>query len=121
MIILVTPNRVKGTAKRLRGVLRELGYDGRLLKCLELSAKLYGFQNWNHYLRHDLDAPLSPLDCFLSDADFAARDDFQLQVLADAGYAAIARDLLDRVNPTGSWAKTLHDHSADETLPASTI
>ena len=63
------------------------------------------FENWYQYLRRDLSKPLSPLDEDLSEADFAARDKFQICVLEAAGLGPVARELLDRVNPTGSWAR----------------
>jgi hypothetical protein len=37
--------------------------------------------------------------------DFAARDAFQMTVLEAAGLGKVARELLDRANPTGSWAR----------------
>jgi hypothetical protein len=42
----------------------------------------------------------------LSDHEFAARDDHQMGVLVAAGLAPVARETLDRCNPTGSWART---------------
>jgi hypothetical protein len=53
----------------------------------------------------DLSEPLSPLDENLSDADFTERDQFQMGVPGAAGPPPVARELLDRVNPAGSWAK----------------
>jgi hypothetical protein len=70
-----------------------------------LAARLCGFKDWYTYLRRDLDDPLSLLDYDLSDEDFAARDAFQMAVLQAAGLGAVARELLDRANPTGSWAQ----------------
>jgi hypothetical protein len=105
MIIMTPPHRVKGTAKRLRTILQERGIDIRHVECLDLAARLYGFDNWRHYLDRDLDELLSPLDENLSEGDFAARDEFQMNVMATAGLGPIARELLDRANPTGSWAK----------------
>ncbi len=96
---------VKGSAKRLRRILQEHGIDIPYTQCLELAARLFGFDNWYQYLRRDLGTPLSPLDENLSDDDFAARDAFQMSVLKAAGLGAVALELLDRVNPTGSWAK----------------
>jgi hypothetical protein len=78
MIIMMTENRRKDMTKRLRRVLRGLGVDLRHTDCLELAARLCGF---------------------------AARDAFQMAVLETAGLGAVARELLDRANPTGSWAK----------------
>jgi hypothetical protein len=46
------------------------------------------------------------LDDEISDAEFAARDEFQIDVLAAAGPGTVARELLDRANPTGQWART---------------
>jgi hypothetical protein len=77
----------------------------RNTQCLELASRLCGFENWYQYLRRDLSEPLSPLDENLSDAHFTERDQFQMGVLEAAGPAPVARELLDRVNPTGSWAK----------------
>jgi hypothetical protein len=105
MIIIMNENRMKGMTKRLRKVLREFGVDLKHTACLDLAARLCGFVDWHHYLRHDRDEPLSLLDEELSDDDFAARDEFQIAVLEAAGLRAVARELLDRANPTGSWAK----------------
>jgi hypothetical protein len=105
MIIYMSQQRAKQAAKRLRKVLLELGIDLKHTECLKLAARLLGFNDWYHFFQHDLDAPLSPLDEQLSDVEFAARDEFQVGVLAAAGLAAVARELLDRANPTGSWAK----------------
>jgi hypothetical protein len=91
--------------KRLRKVLRDLGIEMKHIACIELAARLCGFDDWRHYLDRDLDEPLSLLDDELSEEDFAARDAFQMSVLEAAGLGAVARELLDRVNPSGSWAK----------------
>ena len=104
MKIYMTENRIKRAAKRLRKILRERGLETHYMDCLNLVARLLGFHNYTDFSRHAVDAPISPFDENLPDADFAARDDFQMGVLAAAGYAAIAREVLDRVNPTGSWA-----------------
>jgi hypothetical protein len=66
---------------------------------------LLGFDDWRHFLGRNLDAPLSPFDDLLTNEEFATRDEFQMGVLAAAGLASIARELLDRVNPTGSWSR----------------
>jgi hypothetical protein len=68
---------------------------------LNLAVRLLGFNDWYHFTRRDLNAALSPLDEELSDAEFAARDELQMGVLADAGLGPVARELLDRANPTG--------------------
>jgi hypothetical protein len=86
-------------------VLRGLGVELRHTACLKLASRLCGFDNWEHYLARDLGEPLSLLDEELSDDDFAARDAFQMTVLVAAGLSAVTRELLDRANPTGSWAK----------------
>jgi hypothetical protein len=105
MIIMMPEQRVKDTAKRLRKIFQNLGLNFKYSACLELAARLYGFENWHQYLRRDLNKRLSPVDENLSDADFTARDEFQMGVLEAAGLGPVARELLDRVNPTGSWAK----------------
>src|SRR5262245_59929772 len=48
MIIMMPEHRVKRAAKRLQKVLRELGIEFRHIKCLELAARLCGFDNWSH-------------------------------------------------------------------------
>jgi hypothetical protein len=106
MLIYMSEKRTKGMTRRLQKVLRELGVDLRYMQCLKLAARLLGFNDWYYFLRQDLDAPLSPLDEELSDGDFAARDETQMRVLAAAGLGPVARELLDRCNPTGSWART---------------
>jgi hypothetical protein len=85
--------------------LRELGVDLKYTQCLNLAVRLLGFDDHRHFLARDLDAPFSALDDELSHDEFAARDDHQMGVLGAAGLAPVARELLDRANPTGSWAK----------------
>jgi hypothetical protein len=63
------------------------------------------FDDWEHFRHRDLDEPLSGLDDDVSDEEFDARDAFQMAVLEAAGLAAVARELLDRANPTGSWRR----------------
>lgn len=104
MIIYMSENRVKRSARRMQKILSELGADLKYTACLRLSVQLLGFENYTRFCRRDLDAPLSPLDDEISDADFAARDQFQMAVLAAAGLGAVARELLDRGNPTGAWS-----------------
>lgn len=103
MNIIMTEERMKRMAKRLRRVLRDLGVELKHTDCLKLSARLCGFDDWYQYLERDLDAPLGLLDHDLSEEDFIARDAFQMAVLQAAGLDAVARELLDRGNPTGSW------------------
>jgi glutathione S-transferase len=83
-----------------------LGIDSKHTECLKLAGRLLGFNDWYDFIRRNLDAPLSALDEQLSDAEFAARDEFQMAVLAAAGLGPVARELLDRANPTGSWSRT---------------
>ena len=109
MIIMMSEDRMKGLTKRLRKVLRGLSVELKHTACLELAARLCGFKDWYTYLRRDLDEPLSPLDEEISEEDFAARDEFQMTVMEAAGLGAVARELLDRANPTGSWAKQLNE------------
>jgi hypothetical protein len=73
---------------------------------VRVAARLLGFNDGYHFLRHDPEAPLRPSDEELSDTDFAARDEFQMGVLTATGLQHVARELLDRANPTGSWART---------------
>jgi hypothetical protein len=107
MRLYVTENRAKGMAKRLRKVLCELGVEYTHTQCLNLAVRLMGYDHWNDFLARDLNADHSLFDGQLSDAEFLARDDFQMNALASAGLAPIARELLDRANPTGSWTKQL--------------
>lgn len=104
MIIMMSEKRVKRCAKRMQKILDMIGIDLRYTACLELAAQLHGFADWYHFLQRDLDAPLDLLDEDLTEADFAARDMFQMGVLQAAGLGEVARELLDRANPTGSWA-----------------
>ncbi|MCK1737499.1 hypothetical protein IVA79_26825 [Bradyrhizobium sp. 138] len=101
---MMSEKRVKRCAKRMQKILDMIGIDLRYTACLELAAQLHGFDDWHHFLERDLDAPLSLLDEDLAEADFAARDAFQMAVLQAAGLGEVARELLDRANPTGSWA-----------------
>jgi len=117
MIIMMPENKVKGAAKRLRKILLESGIELKHVPCLELSAKLFGFNNWQHYLGRDRSEPFSPFDHQLSESEFAERDAFQMSVLKMAGFGAVARELLDRVNPSGSWAKTMPDGQVAPSFP----
>jgi hypothetical protein len=105
MIIMMPEHKVKGAAKRLRKILMERGLELKHVQCLDLSARLHGFAGWQHYVRRDLSSPFSPFDDDLSEPQFATRDEFQMEVLESAGLGAIARELLDRVDPTGFWAR----------------
>jgi hypothetical protein len=69
----------------------------------------HGFDDW--YLRRDLTAPLSPFDEQLSEAAFAARDEFPVAILEKTGLNPVSRELLDRVNPTGSWRDPVRERS----------
>lgn len=109
MIVMMHEGRMKGVAKRLRAVSREFGVELKHTKCIDLAARLAGFAHWNAYLERDRNVPLGPLDHLLSEEEFAARDAFQLSVLEGAGLGSLAREILDRVNPTGSWSKQLHE------------
>jgi hypothetical protein len=114
MIIMMSEDRMKRMTKRLRKVLRGLGVDLKHFACLELAARLCGFDGWRNYLDRDFDEPLGLLDDELSDKDFAARDAFQIGVLEAAGLGTVARELLDRTNPTGSWAKRSNEEADRE-------
>jgi hypothetical protein len=118
MIIMMSEDRMKGLTKRLRKVLRGLSVELKHTACLELAARLCGFKDWYTYLRRDLDEPLSLLDEEISEEDFAARDAFQMAVLQAAGLGAVARELLDRANPTGSWAKQPSEEPVWEAVAA---
>jgi hypothetical protein len=114
MIIMMNENRMKGIAKRLRKVVRELGLELKHTDCLELAVRLCGFGNWYQYLHRDLDEPLGLLDDELAEAEFDAPDAFQMAVLEAAGFGAVARELLDRANPTGAWRRyTTEQPSSD--------
>jgi hypothetical protein len=114
MIIMMAEERVKDMPKRLRKVLRGLGVELRHFACLELAARLCGIDGWRNYLGRDLDEPLSLLDDELSNSDFAERDEFQMKVLEAAGFGAVARELLDRANPTGSWVEQSSENPVSE-------
>jgi Glyoxalase superfamily protein len=118
MMIMMSEQRMKQMAKRLRKVLRGLGVELKHSACIELAARLCGFKDWYTYLRRDLDEPLSLLDEEISEEDFAARDAFQMAVLQAAGLGAIARELLDRANSTGSWAKQPSEEPVWEAVAA---
>jgi hypothetical protein len=106
MIISMSDSRVKGAAKRMRKILRGFGLELSHMECLEITVRLLGFENWQRYC-HRGSAPFSPFDENLAEAEFVARDEFQMKVLATAGLGSIAPELLDRVNPTGSWCRKI--------------
>jgi hypothetical protein len=114
MIIMMSEQRMKQMTKRLRRVLSGLGVELKHSAALNLAARPCGFKDWHNYLRRDLDEPLSLLDEDLSEEDFAARDAFQITVLEAERLGAVARELLDRANPTGSWAKQTNEEPAFE-------
>jgi hypothetical protein len=116
MIIYKSENRVKRSAKLMQKILRELDVDLKYTACLNLSVQILGFENYSHFCRRDLDAPLCPLDEELSDAAYLLRDEFQMGVLGAAGLGAVARELLDRVNPTGSWSRKPKEESVWEAI-----
>ena len=87
----------------MKKVLRGLGVEIKHTKCLDLTVRMLGFNDHKAFVVRDLNAPLSPLDHELSDVEFAERDTFQMYILAAAGLGAVARELLDRANPTGQW------------------
>lgn len=109
MIVNMNDSRVKGAARRMRKILRGLDFEFSHMACLEITVRLLGFENWHRYC-HRKPAPLSPFDENLTEAEFVARDEFQMKALAAAGLGSIARELLDRVNPTGSWCKKPGEH-----------
>jgi hypothetical protein len=117
MIIMMSENRMRRTAKRMQKILVSLGVNFRYTACLQLAAQLHEFESWNSYLQRDLEAPLSLLDEELDEVEFLARDAFQMAVLEAAGLGAIARELLERANPTGSWAS---QRTEDPIVPAIT-
>ena len=46
VIIMMPEHRVKRTAKRLQKVLDSLEIDFRYTACIDLAARLHGFENW---------------------------------------------------------------------------
>jgi hypothetical protein len=106
MIVMMPESRVKSVAKRLRKVLTAKGIDIKHVRCLDIAARLNGFDDWKHYCGRDRSEPLAAFDHKLSEDDFSARDAFQIGVLEAEGLGALARDVLDRVDPTGIWSTT---------------
>jgi hypothetical protein len=102
MPIYMSEKPFESMTRRHQKVLRELGFYLKYTQCLNLAVRLFGFDDHQDFLARDLDAPLSALDDELSDEEFAARDDHQMGVLAAAGLGPVAREFLDRANPTGS-------------------
>lgn len=114
MNIIMTDDRMRQMAKRLRKVLRGLGVELRHTDCLNLAANLCGIENWKHFCQRNPDEPLSPLDEEVSEEEFTARNAFQMSVLTSAGLGEVARELLDRANPTGSWARQFAEEQPGE-------
>ena len=111
MLIYMPGYRAKHVGKRLRKIMRDLKVDATHMECLSLSAQLLGFRDWEHFVRRDLNAPLSLYDDLLSEKEFSARNEFQTGVLVKLGLGAIAEELLDRANPTGLWGKDFNQAS----------
>jgi hypothetical protein len=100
MPIFIGENRVKLSAKRLKKSLRSRGIEISHMSCLNLSCRLLGFRSYQEYCHRDRAAPESPWDEDLSEEAFCERDAFHKNVLAGAGFGAIAQNILDEVNPT---------------------
>ena len=113
MIIYVSEKRLKRSARRIQAVLSELGTDLKYVPCLNLAVRLLGFDNYRHFCERGLDAPLSPLDHEISDAEFIARDNFQMAVLTTAGLGHVAHELLDRANPSGAWGSKAEEEMVE--------
>src|ERR1700694_2997745 len=116
MFIMMSEQRVKQMAKRLRKVLQLLGIESRHTECLELAVRLCGFHGWRHYLDRDLDEPLGLLDDAGLREEFTPPDKFQMAAMEAAGLGPVARELLDRVNPTGFWTKQSTEGSVVEAI-----
>jgi hypothetical protein len=112
MPIYMSEKRVKRLARRIQKILSELGVDMKYVPCLNLAVRLLGFDNYFNFL-DNLGPLFSPLDDEISDTEFAARDDFQMGVLAAAGLGAVARELLDSLNPTGAWGSEAAEKMAE--------
>ncbi|WP_152535460.1 hypothetical protein [Bradyrhizobium sp. Ai1a-2] len=106
VVINMSQTRVMDSGKRLKRLLQDVGIERTEMECLELSARLLGFKSWDSY-RSRRDLPLSPLDDDLTDEEFCARDSLQMSVLELEGLGSVARQLLDRCDPTGSWRDAL--------------
>ena len=85
MIINMPSFRVNDSAKKLKKILRQMGFEVAHTECLELSARLFGFESWQRYCHREF-APLSPFDQELTDEEFAARDAFQMKHLIRTSY-----------------------------------
>lgn len=112
MAINMSPTRVIDSSKRLKKLLHDMRIEQTGAECLELSVRLLGFNYWESY-SHQHDVPLSPLDENLTDEEFFARDALQLKVLEAEGFGELARQLLDRCDPTGSWRDPLPEEWDD--------
>jgi len=109
MRIKLAPAEMEKSVQRLEAFLQERGFAIAHDEALELSARLLGFENWER-CRGERSQPLSPLDQDLSEAELARRDRLQMDVLEREGYGEIADELLDRVDPTGSWQNVFPEH-----------
>jgi hypothetical protein len=112
MSINMSQTRVKDSSKRLKKLLHDMGFELTCMDCLELSARLLGFKGWDSYWRQH-DTSLSPLDQDLTEEEFRARDQLQMGVLEAEGFGEVARELLDRCDPTGSWRCALPEEWED--------
>jgi hypothetical protein len=102
MSINMSQTQVKDSGKRLKKLLHDMGFELTCMDCLELSARLLGFKSWDSYWnQHHMS--LSPLDQDLTEEEFLARDQLQMGILEAEGFGEVARQLLDRCDPTGSW------------------
>lgn len=101
VLYVAGPARVKRCAWALQEALAAVGEDVSYSRCLELAARLYGYQNYRMlHLTQGL-APPSPADEDIDPALVEARYQLQERAMEAAGFGAFAGIVLDRVNPTG--------------------
>jgi hypothetical protein len=115
----------KRKAKLLRKALEKRERGISYIKCLELTARLFGFRNYHEFARIEGSAEKSPFDDFVDDAMLEARFCTQEEVMATAGFADIAGELLDEVNPTGGFfppscipSESQHSTNSESQLPS---
>jgi ActR/RegA family two-component response regulator len=98
----VTPLwRAKKCAKRLKRSFNERGRTVSYSECLHLVARLYGYTHYLEMQRSENGTHWSAFDNQVEISELEKRYRHQERMMIEAGFADIAGDVLEAVNPTG--------------------
>jgi hypothetical protein len=99
--LLVRKHTLTKTAEDLKAVLYARGFEVSQPFCMDLSARLYGYRNYDDFRGRPEPTEISPRDRHCDPATVRARRLFQKAIMADAGFREIADIVLDIVEPNG--------------------